>query len=429
MELGLAPSSAALGALRDPHTASHTPVIAEPVQTNRLSTSLSQGPGDLLLAPTPPALPSNGRNTSQHTRAKTEINTSSFNQHPNRVPGVLFDTLTANLRQRSYSASSSSPLRNISRNRDPPPSNRNPKNHCTPTGQSSHRKERSNASDKLRYKESTPPSPSPATLLDPDIRRPFSPSSIESVPELLHHACHNIRAVMLHLQKFGLPQSQDDEEIIDTLTDTAITSIRDLLYVSGHGPSFRHLGGGGVGTTIHASQTCLIPAQRRTIATLSKFVLSVRVVLNHSPWDVGESITHLSSDAEELERAVVDFVSIGRSVWEESHGDKAQRRLHGHFTTSHTALGQAGAGAAGTWKGFGWISLDGNEEAPRRSLDRVTFHEFVDHVLRVREELEHFLGTLKACHPGTSITEDNICSLMIHCNSRGCYRVRESCCR
>ena len=101
-------------------------------------------------------------------------------------------------------------------------------------------------------------------------------------------------------------------------------------------------------------QWLTLRSQRRTIATLSKFVLSARAVLNNAPWDVGESSNQLSLDAEELERAVIDFVSIaGRDVCGESHGDMGQRRLHGHLTASHPGLGKAGAGAAGTWKGFG----------------------------------------------------------------------------
>ena len=242
------------------------------------------------------------------------------------------------------------------------------------------------------------------------MQHPSSPSPPESVPELLQRACHDIRAVALQLQKFGLPQSRNDEDIINSLIDAAVASIRDLLYVSG--VSVSHLGGRrGAANTIHATQTYLVPAQRRTIATLSKFVLSARAVLNNAPWDVGESSNHLSLDAEELERAVIDFVSIGRDVCEESHGDKGQRRLHGHLTASHPGLGKAGAGAAGTWKGFGWISLDGNEEAPRRSLDRVTFQELVVHVLRVQEKLKFFSEALKGSHPGTFIIECNICSL------------------
>ncbi|KIM66921.1 hypothetical protein SCLCIDRAFT_109722 [Scleroderma citrinum Foug A] len=236
------------------------------------------------------------------------------------------------------------------------------------------------------------------------MQHPSSPSPPESVPELLQRACHDIRAVALQLQKFGLPQSRNDEDIINSLIDAAVASIRDLLYVSG--VSVSHLGGRrGAANTIHATQTYLVPAQRRTIATLSKFVLSARAVLNNAPWDVGESSNHLSLDAEELERAVIDFVSIGRDVCEESHGDKGQRRLHGHLTASHPGLGKAGAGAAGTWKGFGWISLDGNEEAPRRSLDRVTFQEFVVHVLRVQEKLKFFSEALKGSHPAEIVTE------------------------
>ncbi|KAL4080846.1 ras GEF [Scleroderma citrinum] len=408
-ELGLVPNPVTLDAPVDTHTASHhSCVVAEPVHTNRMPISISQYPKNIQSATTLSTPPSIRPSTPQHTRVKTEVNICPSNRHSNRVPGVLFDTLTAQLRRRSCS-SSSPPLRSSPRHnadRAPPSSTRSPKSHHTLNRKGSRLKEASTTCEEPECKESTLTQSSSGSISpDPAMQHPPPPSPPESVPDLLQRARDGISAVTLHLQRFGLPQSHDDEDIIDNLIGTAITFIRDLLYVTG--PSFGHLSGrrGNMGDTIHAAQTHLIPAQRRAIATLSKFVLSARAVLNNAPWDRQDNSSHLSSDAEELERTVIEFVSIGQGLCEESHRDKGQRSLHGYFTAPHSGLGKAGAGAAGTWKGFGWVSLDGNEEAPRRSLDRVTFHAFMAHVIRVQEKLKRFAETLRASHPAEIVTD------------------------
>ncbi|KIJ60281.1 hypothetical protein HYDPIDRAFT_139413, partial [Hydnomerulius pinastri MD-312] len=230
----------------------------------------------------------------------------------------------------------------------------------------------------------------------------LSPSAPELVSELLQRARLCINSVIIHLQQFGIPRIAEDEEIVNNLMNAAITAIRDLLYVAG--PSFGHLGGRSRvdhRSTSNASQTPLVPAQRRAIATLSKFVLSARAVLNDGPWNESDSVSHLSSDAEELERSVIDFVSIAQGVRsQEFHGDQGQKRLHGYLTAPHAGPGKTGAGAAGTWKGFGWVNIDDNEEAPRRSLDRVTFNEFVAQVSQVQESLSAFAGVLRETQSG-----------------------------
>jgi hypothetical protein len=44
------------------------------------------------------------------------------------------------------------------------------------------------------------------------------------------------------------------------------------------------------------------------------------------------------------------------------------KRLYGVFEPEHVGLGLVGGGAAAGWKGFGWLALEGEDEAPNRQL-------------------------------------------------------------
>ncbi|KAG6336873.1 hypothetical protein ID866_2231 [Astraeus odoratus] len=383
----------------------NTASVGESTQTVQPSTSRrllpdSQAMASAPVTPTPPFINPNAPHT--RTRAKTEASTST-NRHSNRVPGVLFDTLTAQYRQWNYRNSLSRSSNHSRSKSSSTPNVSSSHGSGSPARKGSHLKESSTALDEQESMESTPKlPPSKIIFQDPSL---LSPSSPELVPELLEHARHCINAVIIHLQQFGIPQSPDDEEIIDDLINIAVTAIRELLYVAG--PSFGHLTDrkGHRTSTSHAAQTHLIPAQRRTIATLSKFVLSARAVLNDGAWEPGNGTFHLGLDAEELERSVIDFVSIAQGVFREFHGDKGQKRLYGYLSAPDSGLGKPGGGAAGIWKGFGWVSIDGNEEAPRRSLDTVTFHEFVAHASRIQQMLKHFSGALQASQPAKIVTK------------------------
>ena len=331
-------------------------------------------------------------------RANTDL--AAPNRHPNRVPGVLFDSLTAQLRHRSYSALDASCLslhhqRSLSSERRICLSNSN--THNLPV-----------AREASRLLE-------PTRLSDvPDVQEPSCAESTQSstctvlqqlvaptpglVSELLQRARQCIHSVILHLRQFGIPQIAEDEEIVDNLMCAAITAIRDLLYVSG--PSFRHLGGKNKTERgdSDASQTPLVPAQRRAVATLSKFVLSARAVLNDGLWIGSDNVSQLSSDADELERSVIEFVAIAQGV--RSQGVLGPKRLHGYLTAPHADPAKAGAGTAGTWKGYGWVNIEDHEEAPRRNLTTVTFNEFVDHISRVQEKLSTLTEVLRATQPG-----------------------------
>jgi son of sevenless-like protein len=335
--------------------------------------------------------------TPPRPRANTDL--ASSNRDSNRVPGVLFDSLTAQLRHRSYSTSDPSRLslhqRSISESSERHSSYSNT-HHFSLAREASRLRESTLVPDIPDVQE--PPcaeSPPPSA---PTILQSLTPPAPELVSELSQRAQQCIHSVILYLRQFGIPQVAEDEEIVDNLICAAITAVRDLLYVSG--PSFRRVGGRNTADrgASNASQTPLVPAQRRAVATLSKFVLSARAVLNDGPWIATDDVSQLSSDAEELERSVVEFVSIAQGV----RGPEVvgPRRLHGYLTAPHADPAKAGAGTAGTWKGFGWVDIEDDEEAPCRNLNAVTFNELVNHISRVQERLCTLTGVLRATRPG-----------------------------
>lgn len=158
-----------------------------------------------------------------------------------------------------------------------------------------------------------------------------------------------------------------------------VYSVRNLLYVSAT-PSSQITSNLYPRDTRHtrttppsqALQAHLKPAQRKVAGTLSKLVLSTLAVqyeANHS--HATDKPMRMEGDAGELERAVVAFVTEVQRFLEQnaqSSDVNVIKRLHGVFEPEHVGLGLVGGGAAAGWKGFGWLALEGEDEAPNRQL-------------------------------------------------------------
>ncbi|KAG9315529.1 ras guanine nucleotide exchange factor domain-containing protein [Chiua virens] len=321
-------------------------------------------------------------------RAHTDLASSTRNSH--RVPGFLFDTLASQLRQRSFSASDPSRLsfhhkRSISSEGRPSISNSSA--HHTPA---SRLKEFFQLPDVPDIQEPQPPESSRRSTTS--IEQTLAPPTPDVVSHLLQRARQCIHSVILHLKQFGIPQLAEDEEIVDNLMCAAITAIRDLLYVSG--PSFRHLGGKHKPDTDTSNAVPDSPDSCTTSCRCHALQICF--------WIAGDDVSQLNSDAEELERSVVEFVSIAQGV--RSQGDHGPKRLHGYMTAPHADPVLAGAGTAGTWKGFGWVDIEDHEEAPRQTLSAATFDEFVIHVSRVQERLSTLMEFVRATRPAEVVT-------------------------
>ncbi|KAJ7482105.1 hypothetical protein B0H11DRAFT_1679512, partial [Mycena galericulata] len=103
---------------------------------------------------------------------------------------------------------------------------------------------------------------------------------------------------------------------------------------------------------------------------LSRLVLSARALQYDAGSTVSDTLERIEVDsAEELERAILSFVLEVQRMQHSSPNvtDPKLKRLYGVFSTANIGLGLVGAGAGGSRKGFGWVSL-GDEDSRREVL-------------------------------------------------------------
>lgn len=230
----------------------------------------------------------------------------------------------------------------------------------------------------------------------------LSPPSRESLIDLSAAARQAIMTVIEGIQVNDVTRFMENDVTLDNLVYTVVISIRNLLYVSaapaGHIPSTVIPGARGVrdrrDTT--ASQALLKPAQRKVTATLSKLVLSARAIQYNSGSSIIDTPIRIAGDAEELERAVAAFIlEVQRSHNQQIHSSAGLKRLRGVFSTSHIGLGLVGAGAAGSWKGLGWVSLEETDDAPGRILGTEVVAELRTYILQVQERFSSFGSSIE----------------------------------
>lgn len=201
----------------------------------------------------------------------------------------------------------------------------------------------------------------------------------ESVNQLAVVAREAIGNVVQYIQTHeNIPPGRYGNELNNRVLNV-VYSVRNLLYVSAT-PSNQITNNLYPRDTRHtrttppsqALQAHLKPAQRKVAGTLSKLVLSTLAVqyeANHS--QSADKPMRMEGDAGELDRAVVAFVTEVQRFLEQnaqSSGLNVIKRLHGVFEPEHVGLGLVGGGAAAGWKGFGWLALEGEDEAPNRQL-------------------------------------------------------------
>lgn len=201
------------------------------------------------------------------------------------------------------------------------------------------------------------------------LQQALLPLQPELVTELSATAKYAIQAVVDNIQPNDLTRRPEDDKKVDGLINNVVLAVRNLLYIAAT-PT------GQIPSNVlprdykeyrPASQPSLKPAQRKVTATLSRLVLSARAMQYDSGAMVSDTISRIQSDAEELEKAVLAFVL---EVQRSQHFDNARplKRLRGVFSPANIGLGLVGAGAAGNWKGFGWVALDDEQLLPKQSL-------------------------------------------------------------
>ncbi|KAG5220278.1 Cytoplasmic GTPase/eEF2 protein (ribosomal bioproteinis) [Salix suchowensis] len=171
-------------------------------------------------------------------------------------------------------------------------------------------------------------------------------------------------------------------------------------------------------TTVHSQ---LKSAQRKVTATLSKLVLSARAMQYDTGGSIHDTPNRIEGDAEELERAIVSFVlEVQRFQHQEDSPQQKHivKRLHGVFSTANIGLGLVGAGAAGSWKGFGWVSLDNEQEVPRRVLGSEVVNELSSFLSQLDETLSAINTTMRnqdphkgICYSASYLPSSNVSTL------------------
>lgn len=208
-------------------------------------------------------------------------------------------------------------------------------------------------------------------LIAKQLQQVLAPLSPELVTDLASKAREAILAITDSVQ--GAIGRFTGDPRLDDLIQLAVRSVRDLLYVSA--TNTNHMPNDLLGNEARdkASSSPLKPAQRRVTATLSRLVLSARAMHYDSGSLISETLHRIEADALELERAVGSFImEVQRFQNDDGREEKPPKRLYGIFTTANLGVSLVGAGCAGSWTGFGWVSSESETQAPNIPLGQDT---------------------------------------------------------
>jgi son of sevenless-like protein len=216
------------------------------------------------------------------------------------------------------------------------------------------------------------------------LQQVLAPPAPELVTDLATKARDAIQAIMDNVQ--GNINRAGDDQRMDDLIQVAVRAVRNLLYISAANSSHMPTDLLAKETRDKSSSSSpLKPAQRRVTATLSRLVLSARAMHYDSGSHISETLSRIEADALELERAVGSFIAEVQRCQRDDRDGKPLKRLYGTFTTAHIGAGLVGAGSAGTWKGFGWVSQEVEERAPKKPLGQEVIVEIAAMLGKIEE--------------------------------------------
>jgi son of sevenless-like protein len=246
--------------------------------------------------------------------------------------------------------------------------------------------------------------PQPSSLLaDPDpqftsaeklahtLQHTLAPPPPESITTLSSIARQSVAAIVTAVQTHDLSVRPSSQTSLEERISKSVVAVRHLLYISsppyGHVPShLYHRDGPSSGPSIpHALQTQLKPAQRRVTATLSKLVLAALAAQYDTKALTSEVSERMETDAAELDRALVTFVTEVQGIHNQMP-HAPSKRLFAILSPMNVGLGLMGAGAAGGWKGFGWVPID-SQQQPKRDLCSEVLAELKVELAELEEKL------------------------------------------
>lgn len=241
------------------------------------------------------------------------------------------------------------------------------------------------------------------------LQQALSPPPPELITELSAVTKSAIQAVVNNIQTNGFTRRSEEDRRMDDLIFGVVLAVRNLLYVSAVPTSQipvnvlpRELRDSAAAAAASNAPSPLKPAQRKVTATLSRLVLSARAMQYDSGSIMTDILNRIEVDADELEKAVLSFVlEVQRNQHSARPDARPMKRLHGVFSPADIGLGLVGAGAAGRWKGFGWVSLDDERHSPRRVLGPEVITEINSSLGVLEEQFSYLVRALQVSGEGS----------------------------
>ncbi|KAG7088582.1 hypothetical protein E1B28_012559 [Marasmius oreades] len=233
------------------------------------------------------------------------------------------------------------------------------------------------------------------------LQQALAPPPPELVTDMSALAQASIHAVVENIRSTTENRQPEDDQRMDDLIHSVVLAVRNLLYVAAVPTSQIPSNVLPRGVRDHqpsSSSSPLKPAQRKVTATLSRLVLSARAIQYDSGSSPSDTLNRIEVDAEELGRAVLSFVLEVQRIQHSESGAQVlppTKRLKAVFGTSNIGLGLPGAGAAATWKGFGWVSLEDESLSPQKVLRTDVIDEVGESCNRIYSSLARLSSAVR----------------------------------
>lgn len=244
----------------------------------------------------------------------------------------------------------------------------------------------------------TDPPLTSAEKLAQTLQHALAPPLPDSVTTLSALTRQSVAAIVTAVQSHDSPNRALAQASLENRIADSVIAIRHLLYISsppyGHVPSHLYPRDGAVSSPSipQALQAQLKPAQRRVTATLSKLVLAALAAQYDTKSFTSEVSERMETDAAELDRALVTFVTEVQKINGQLPHEPS-RRLFAALLPINVGLGLMGAGAAGSWNGFGWVGTDAQRQ-PRRDLSTDVLAELKAVIAQLEEKLVDLHSTV-----------------------------------
>ncbi|KAG6917091.1 hypothetical protein DXG01_003980 [Tephrocybe rancida] len=229
-------------------------------------------------------------------------------------------------------------------------------------------------------------SPSLPTPRASDNRTPAVARSLSLLPRIVAVTKSSIRSVIDSIKEAG----RFEGPIIKV-----VSGVQSLVYAFGV-PVVR------LPPSVVARRASIAPpptrssvhiAQRKVIASVSRLVFSVRSCRNNGYPRMAMTFEQIQADARELEHDLDIFVlEVSRidDVAESLIRPPKAKPLRGVLSPMNLANGHVGSGAAGRWKGFGWVQLDNDNISSQRILGPSVMSELREYVNNLDVQFEYF---------------------------------------